>query len=58
VLIEYLRHYNTVRPHRSLDLKSPCPARLLTLVEPATAASPVGRVDVMGGLTHEYHRAA
>ncbi len=58
VLIEYLRHYNTVRPHRSLDLKSPCPARLLTLVEPATAASSVERVDVLGGPIHQYHRAA
>jgi Integrase core domain len=29
VLIEYLRHYNTVRPHRGLDLQPPrrrCPA--------------------------------
>jgi putative transposase len=26
VLTEYLRHYNTVRPHRSLDLQPPSPA--------------------------------
>ena len=58
VLTEYLRHYNTVRPHRSLDLQPPCPARPLTLVEPATAQSLVERVDVLGGLIHEYRPAA
>src|SRR2546430_9863381 len=58
VLSEYLRHYNTVRPHRSLDLQPPRPARPLRLVEPATVESPVHRVDVLGGLIHEYRRAA
>jgi len=58
VLTEYLRHYNTVRPHRSLDLQSPRPAPRLTLVEPDTGESSVQRVDVLGGLIHEYRRAA
>lgn len=58
VLTEYLRHYNTVRPHRSLDLQPPRPAPRLTLVEPVTVESPVQRVDVLGGLIHEYRRAA
>jgi putative transposase len=58
VLTEYLRHYNTVRPHRSLNLQPPRPARPLTLVEPATAQSLVERVDVLGGLIHEYRPAA
>jgi putative transposase len=58
VLTEYLRHYNTVRPHRSLDLQPPRPASGLRLVEPAIGDSPVKRVDVLGGLIHEYHRAA
>jgi Integrase core domain len=57
VLAEYLRHYNTVRPHRGLDLQSPTSERSLTLVEP-TAAGLVERVDVLGGLIHEYRRAA
>jgi transposase InsO family protein len=57
VLTEYRRHYNSVRPHRSLDLQPPSPARL-TLVESGTVAAPVQRVDVLGGLIHEYHRAA
>jgi putative transposase len=58
VLAKYLRHYNTVRPHRSLDLKPPRPASRLTLVEPGTVESSVQRVDVLGGLIHEYRRAA
>ena len=59
VLTEYLRHYNTVRPHRSLDLQPPRPGTAgLTLVQPETDESPVQRVDVLGGLIHEYRRAA
>jgi transposase InsO family protein len=57
VLTEYLQHYNTVRPHRSLDLQRPRPTRL-TPVEPGGRKSPVQRVDVLGGLIHEYRRAA
>jgi putative transposase len=57
VLTEYLRHYNTVRPHRSLDLQPPRPASRLMLVKPDTAES-VRRMDVLGGLIHEYRRAA
>jgi hypothetical protein len=57
VLAEYLRHYNTVRPHKSLDLQPPRPGRPLRLVEPATAQSLVERVDVLGGLNREYRRA-
>ncbi len=57
VLTEYLRHYNTVRPHRSLDLRAPRPGCRLRVVEPVTAGS-VERVDVLGGLIHEYRRAA
>jgi transposase InsO family protein len=58
VLTEYLRHYNTARPHRGLDLLPPRPAPQLRLVEPDTVVSPVQRVDVLGGLIHEYRRAA
>ena len=62
VLTEYLRHYNTARPHRSLDLQPPNPpdpARRLTLVDSSsTVERPVRRVDVLGGLIHEYRRAA
>ena len=62
VLTEYLRHYNTARPHRSLDLQPPippCPARRLRLVgSSSTVEGSVHRVDVLGGLIHEYRRAA
>ena len=58
VLTEYLRHYNTARPHRSLDLQAPNPARPLTLIESSTVEPPVQRVDVLGGFIHEYRRAA
>jgi putative transposase len=57
VLAEYLRHYNTARPHRALELQPPATARALTAVGPATAMA-VERVDVLGGLIHEYRRAA
>jgi putative transposase len=59
VLVEYFRHYNAARPHRSLDLQPPEPARNLTLVKPPISTPPALRgVDVLGGLIHEYHRAA
>ncbi|MEN3309990.1 MAG: putative transposase [Micromonosporaceae bacterium] len=57
VLTAYLRHYNAARPHRSLDLQPPRPVPRLTLVEPG-GESPVHRVDVLGGLIHEYRLAA
>jgi putative transposase len=54
VLTTYLRHYNTARPHRGLNLALPQPA-------PAAAAGPtqhIERIDVLGGLIHEYQHAA
>jgi len=54
----FVRHYNTHRPHRRLDLRPPQP--------PPSAPAPVtgsleGRVqrrDRLGGLVHEYVVAA
>jgi transposase InsO family protein len=55
VLTEYVRHDNTVRPHRGLGLDLP-------MLVPAPAADAgngrIERTDVLGGLIHEYHRAA
>jgi putative transposase len=56
VLRGYLAHYNSHRPHRSLDMNPPAPRSPL-----ATLGAPSGSVirrDVLGGLIHEYERAA
>jgi AcrR family transcriptional regulator len=50
VLTEYLRHYNTVRPHRGLDLQPPRPAARLTLVEPGTVESSVQQAILQAAL--------
>jgi putative transposase len=58
VLAEYVEHYNSHRPHRSLDQRAPC-----ALDSPPT---PIGHVDLarlqrtdrLGGLIHEYRIAA
>jgi transposase InsO family protein len=50
-------HYNTHRPHRSLNLEPPEPsAQRLRTLRPPTAA--VERRDRLGGLIHEYNVAA
>ncbi|HET8893566.1 MAG TPA: integrase core domain-containing protein [Gaiellaceae bacterium] len=53
VLRVYVDHYNRERPHRSLNLKPPNPADLALPV-----AREIRRRDRLGGLIHEYHRAA
>jgi putative transposase len=58
VLTEYLQHYNGVRPHRALDLHPPDPTRAVTTIGPPSAPADVRRTDVLGGLIHEYQRAA
>jgi putative transposase len=53
----YVQHYNRHRPHRALGLRPPDP-----LARPAIRAednrSAVRRRDLLGGLLHEYRRAA
>jgi transposase InsO family protein len=58
ILSEYLEHYNRVRPHRALHLRPPAPARTVAVNRPAPAATDLRRVDVLGGLIHEYQHAA
>ena len=56
VLAVYVEHYNSARPHRSLDLQTPLPAS-----QPPARTSSIGqieRVDRLGGLIHEYRHAA
>jgi putative transposase len=54
VLRVYVDHYNRERPHRALDLRPPEP-------DERPQGSPVGEIhrrDRLGGLIHEYYRAA
>jgi putative transposase len=62
VLSEYVEHYNSHRPHQSLDQKTPLPPpsprpdlRLVTDNRPPQC---VERKEVLGGLIHEYHQTA
>jgi putative transposase len=57
VLTEYIRHYNTARPHRGVSLEVPVlvtPPPLATI----TRLRRVERTDVLDGLIHEYRHAA
>jgi hypothetical protein len=51
VLAEYVRYCNAERPHRSLHLEPPVPRA-------PTGSGPVRARPVLGGLHHEYRRAA
>jgi putative transposase len=55
VLSVYVDHYNTHRPHRSLGLRPPTPGLRLVGSSPPDR---VHRRDRLGGLIHEYARAA
>jgi transposase InsO family protein len=55
ILAVYLEHYNTARPHRSLELQAPTPT---SSPAGAGAAGDIERIDRLGGLLHEYQHAA
>jgi transposase InsO family protein len=55
ILRDYLTHYNTERPHRSLALAAP--AGTMQEVRGSPPAE-ICRRDVLGGLIHEYSAAA
>jgi putative transposase len=57
VLTEYLRHYNTARPHRALGQLAPAQAHARP-PEISLTEHRIRRRHVLGGLTHEYHIAA
>jgi putative transposase len=57
VLTRYLEHYNMSRPHRGIDLDVPVSPPVAT-VTALPSGRPVERVDVLGGLIHEYRWAA
>jgi putative transposase len=53
VLRVYVDHYNTQRPHRALELCPPEPEG-----DALSSGGEIHRRDRLGGLIHEYHRAA
>jgi putative transposase len=53
VLRIYVQHYNRERPHSGLALQSPEPPSLKR-----SSGGDVHRCDRLGGLLHEYYRAA
>jgi putative transposase len=55
VLREYETHYNSHRPHRALEQRSP-----IDCGEPRRGCSTgaVRRTQILGGLINEYRRAA
>jgi putative transposase len=57
VLTVYVRHYNTARPHRGINLGVPAADSEPAPASPAQIRR-VERVDVLGGLIHEYRHAA
>jgi putative transposase len=57
ILRVYVAHYNRHRPHRALQLKAPDPAAGPTSVGEDQQGI-VHRRDLLGGLLHEYQRAA
>jgi transposase InsO family protein len=58
VLTEYLRHYNTARPHRALGQLTPAQAATRPPEPVNLTEHPIHRKQVLGGLTHEYYIAA
>jgi hypothetical protein len=57
VLRVYVQHYNGHRPHRALGLRAPdSPAR--PTIPREDHGGTVHRRDLLGGLLHEYRRAA
>jgi putative transposase len=54
VLASFVGHYNHQRPHRALALCPPVPLE----PQPPPTTGPVKRRDRLGGVLHEYYRAA
>jgi putative transposase len=57
VLRVYVDHYNSHRPHRSLDLVPPDPPEPRIRM-PDDGGGGIRRRDRLGGLIHEYRLAA
>jgi putative transposase len=55
VLAEYATHYNSHRPHRALEQRSPTERGAIQL---PSASGVVRRTQILGGLINEYRHAA
>ncbi|HEY2262404.1 MAG TPA: integrase core domain-containing protein [Streptosporangiaceae bacterium] len=55
---EYVAHYNRHRPHRAGNLRPPDWDDIITAPVTDLAAARIRRHRVLGGLIHEYERAA
>jgi transposase InsO family protein len=58
VLEEYAAHYNRHRPHRARNLRPPDCDDIPMATATDLAAARIRRRRVLGGLIHEYERAA
>lgn len=54
----FVDHYNSHRPHRSLNLRPPEPSARRLRPTPTSDATVIERCDRLGGLIHEYNLAA
>ena len=55
VLGTYVQHYNQQRPHRALELQV---HERRVPIDEADGVPAIERLDLLGGLVHEYRRAA
>lgn len=53
VMLEYISYYNTARPHQGIEQQIPIPQS-----EPVVDSGSIVCLDVLGGIIHDYQRAA
>jgi putative transposase len=58
VLAEYVEHYNTHRPHRSLSQRAPFTLDTARALIGDVDLARLRRTDQLGGLIHEYRMAS
>jgi len=58
ILDEYVAHYNQHRPHRARNLRPSDAGDTVTAPVTDLAAARIRRRNILGGLIHEYERAA
>jgi hypothetical protein len=58
VLDSHVAHYNGRRPHRGLGLDIPAPLPSDGRGGEPDSGQAIERIDILGGLIHEYRRAA